>query len=436
MQLQIHNTFINDYIDYVSRSSESPILYHVWSALSLVGALSIRNAWLDLGAVRHYPNMYIVLVGPGSTRKSSAMNITRKMIETYSAAKFAPTDTAGARQGVLSALRGDISFGDTDEAIEHEFSEEMLNRIDFEEENTANELYIHSTQFSTFLGQKQFDLLQCLTYCYKNPPEYSYKLKATEEYVAKPTINILAATGTENLYQCLPQNSTGAGFLSQCVLVYAARAGKRLPRPVQLSAERADEFIKPALRYCRTFRGGLGETPQAQALLDELYEYELELTDARFIEYANDRHTHLCKTAIALCLLEQRDTLTYKNVFDAHTILRATELHMPDALGEYGLNPVTVAKQRIVDILTSIEKDTMLVDEQIFNMMNRDVQRKDFDSALRELHTTERIVMVKKKTEDGTRTKAEYMLKQRLSEAEKKALFGKSKEDIDKEIDR
>lgn len=436
MQIKIHNTFINQYLDYVSKSSESPNLFHIWSALSMAGALSIRNTWLDLGSLRIYPNMYIILIGPGSTRKSTAMNIPRKLIETYSTAKFAPTDTAGARQGVLSALRGDISFGDTPEAIEHEFSKEMLERVHFGEENSANELYIHSTQFSTFLGQKQFDLLQCLTYCYKNPPEYSYKLKATEEYVAKPTINILAATGTESLYQCLPQNSTGAGFLSQCVLVYASRPEKRLPRPRALSVERADEFIKPTLRHCRTFRGGVGETADAGELLDDLYEYELELTDARFIEYANDRWTHLCKTALSLCMLECRDTLTLKNVQDAHEILKATEIHMPDALGEYGLNPVTIAKQRIVDILTSIDKTSIMLDDQIFNLMNRDVQRKDFQAALNELHSTERIVRVVTKTEDKSRVVHKYMLKQRLTEQDKRELFGKSEEDIETEIDR
>lgn len=414
---------MREYLRYVDKSSESPDLYHIWSALSAAGALCVRNAWLDLGSVRVYPNQYIILVGPGSARKGSAINIIRKLIEQYSIAKFAPTDTAGARQGVLSALRGDISFGDTDEAIEHEFSKEALDAIEFTTESDANELYIHSTQFATFLGQKQFDLLQCLTYCYKCPKEYSYKLKNTEEYVAKPTINILAATGTESLYQCLPQNSTGAGFLSQCVLVYAGKAKKRLPRPRALSKEVADELIGPALAYCRTIRGGFGETPKAQNILDDLYDYQIELTDARFIEYANDRDKHLTKAALALCMLDRRNTLTAADILDAQYILQTTEAYMPDALGEYGLNPVTIAKQRIVDILTNAKQDQMLVEEQIYNLMNRDVQRKDYLAALNELHVTERIVRVAFQTQDRTRTMHKYTLAQRLSEREKAELF-------------
>lgn len=101
---------------------------------------------------------------------------------------------------------------------------------------------------------------------------------------------------------------------------------------------------------------------------------------------------------------------------------------MPDALGEYGLNPVSIAKQRIVEVLTAMKEDEFLSHVQIYNMLNRDVSTPDFNKALNELHTTERIARTTSKTRDGTANVHKYALIRRLSKKQKEVMF---KEPID-----
>ena len=422
---------MNNYLAYVRKSSESPERYHVWSALAGAGALSVRKTWLDLGSVRHYPNQYIVLVGPTASRKSSAMKIMKHLIkESGTYVKYSPTDTAGARQGLLAALKGDVSYGDSDEALSAEFSEAALMNVDMSAiDNKVSELFVYSSQFSSFLGQKQFDLLQCLSYCYDNPDEYTYKLKQTEEYVYKPTMSVLAACSPENLYSCLPNNAAGMKFIARCMLVYGAKGERKLPRPQALSKEFAEKHLLENIRFCREHTGPFKETEGAQKALDAMYQVEPRMNDSRFLDYASLRFAHLCKAVMNFALIDGRDTITVNDVNDARILMEETEELMTHALGEYGLNPISLAKQRIMEIINALDEDSFMTDDEIYNLINRDVPLRDFNAALRELHVTERIVRIQGQTADGTRNMFKYMAIQRLSQAERDKLLENGKTD-------
>lgn len=90
-------------------------------------------------------------------------------------------------------------------------------------------------------------------------------------------------------------------------------------------------------------------TPDAQSLIDHLYMHESKMQDTRFIYYTERRATHLMKLAVCLCAARKAMLLTHTDVQEAHAILQATEQRMPDALGEYGLSPVAVARQKCLN---------------------------------------------------------------------------------------
>ncbi|KKL23906.1 hypothetical protein LCGC14_2420760, partial [marine sediment metagenome] len=74
MKRQLGN-WIRAYMEY-TLDTESPDTYHFWTALTMLGASTKRQVWLDmkmLGPV--FPNFYVILVGPSGARKSAAAGI-------------------------------------------------------------------------------------------------------------------------------------------------------------------------------------------------------------------------------------------------------------------------------------------------------------------------------------------------------------------------
>ncbi len=138
-------------------------------------------------------------------------------------------------------------------------------------------------------------------------------------------------------------------------------------------------------------------TADAERLLDILYETELKIQDNRFIYYSERRSTHLTKIAMALAIAEQRLVIEQFDVEEAHRILTAAEVRMPDALGEYGLSPVAVARQKMLEYLRYAKEP---VSERIlWAIMQKDMKLVDFQNSVSALVNAGKISAID--TENG-----------------------------------
>ena len=65
--------WLDGYMEYTD-NTEPPYLYRMWVGLSTLAAAMERKCCVEMGFLRFYPNMYVVLVGPsGRCRKGVAM---------------------------------------------------------------------------------------------------------------------------------------------------------------------------------------------------------------------------------------------------------------------------------------------------------------------------------------------------------------------------
>src|SRR3546814_9572587 len=87
------------------------------------------------------------------------------------------------------------------------------------------------------------------------------------------------------------------------------------------------------------------ETDEAREYSEGLYDFALGMNDPRFDSYHERRYTHLIKLAMVLCALRGYTCIDKADYQEAHRILRATEKGMPDALGQFGMNPLAALKQ-------------------------------------------------------------------------------------------
>ena len=66
--------WLGTYIEYTKETESAPI-FHRWVGLSILAAAMSKKVWLNLGRIKVFPNLYIVLVAePGIARKSQAIS--------------------------------------------------------------------------------------------------------------------------------------------------------------------------------------------------------------------------------------------------------------------------------------------------------------------------------------------------------------------------
>lgn len=435
--MRVYSPFIRQYLEAVEHT-EAPRLFHLWCALSGLGSALGHRCWMPFGPWKIYPNQYVVLVGPPSTKKSSATDIIETLLAKHTGIKFAPPDTAGQRQGLIVAMGGKSEVDDDSkqearlEAVAQELNDERISsladlegvRIRNEGEDAAlsghaedaHSLFAITTEFTGFIGKGNVQLLQFLTAMWDASKPYRYQLKSSELVLHKPNpmLNILGCSTPVSIADSLPPSSDGQGFLSRVILVYAAKKEKEIARPRPIPEHLLNSLGSHLNHVWQDFHGPFTETPAALAFSEELYTTKVNNDDPRFAYYADRRYNHMLKLAMILAASRGSMEIEVKDHEEANNILRLTEEKMPDALGQFGLNKLAVVKHIILEYLRGV--DTPLQAAEIFARFHRDGRQTDIAECLADLVNAGEVKQLE--TRDGLC----YAAKRRAKRAEQKLI--------------
>jgi hypothetical protein len=400
--MKIANDFLKLYLDYVE-DTESPRLFHIWCALSGIAACAGRRIYYDFGIEEIYPNSYIILVGPPASRKNTAINIMTKMLREVTEVKFAPDDTGGKRQGLIAALDGsDIEEPGEFDAVADmlisgkEISQEALLlklreqqiRVDSRDDNC---LYAVATEFGSLMGQNSMEIITLLNKCFDGEA-YEYRLKNTRMVLPKPLMSILAGTTPTSMAGILPPTSVDHGFTSRLVLVYDNRPYKDVAEPAPLDKQMAAQIKSVYSTIFYKMDGVLKPTHGARELFRQSYKVRTKLNDPRFIYYLDRRHIHVKKLASCLALSRLSMTIVEEDVQNALAILEETEVGMPEALGEFGLSPISLARQKMIEFLQYARGPVS--QRVLWGVMGSDMKRADFMNSLEEMKAAAKITQI------------------------------------------
>lgn len=381
--MKFHNSALNRYLELVEET-EPPRIMHVWACISAAGAAAARHVWFDLHIGNIYPNQFIFLVGPPGCRKNTAISLATGLLE-QTDVRYAPDDTGGQRQGLLAALINEESseaafertaddfglFGD--KPVEVNLAPDQPITVD------AHCLYIKAPEIGTFLGQNNLDLARFLIKMWDGD-DYVYMLKTSVSEVRKPLCSLIGGTTPTDLSIILPAEAMGQGFMSRVVLVYAPKKYQQIARPRMPDAGLRKRFVETYRWISKTAAGKMEESREAHTALNHAYYNRKSIVDTRFIHYIERRHTHLIKLATCLALLRRSMRISEEDVEDAVDLLEQTERTMPEALGQYGLSPESIARQRMLDFLRTTAQP---VSKQVlWTLMIRDMKMVDFNAAL------------------------------------------------------
>lgn len=417
--------FLATYLQYTA-NTESPRIFHVWAALSGISAALGRRCWYPFMNGQVYPNLYIALTGPPAVRKSTSMKIIMKLLEENTGVRFAPDDTGGQRQGLIAALTSMTGDGkEADEltkamsqfnkAVEFDTFEdvsakalEKLGEIEVDLRDPRT-LYIHATEMNSVLGENNTQLLTFLQKMYDGD-RYSYMLKKTAINLSNALLGMLAATTPTQIALALPAEAIGQGFMSRCIFVFAdVKHQRKIPRPsLDISVE--TELGERLRKIFDEFNGAFAEDNAAASRLDEIYVRGIAIPDPRFVHYTERRHGNMQKISMALAAARGDMLIRVQDVDLADQILMFTEQSMPDALGEYGMNKLSVAKQKLVEFTRALIDPMPL--GAVYGFMQKDMSKIEFDRSISELHNAKKLAMIEIKgkgphitgmSEDGAR---------------------------------
>ena len=379
---KIDNSFLQYHLQYVYQT-ESPHIFHIWAALTALGACMGRHVYLDTGIGPIFGNMYVLLVGPPGTRKSSAIRFAARVMQNATEVRFAPDDTGGQRQGLISALLDDDDIEDAgDLNVSEAMDMEALMNTDVNliPKEDRHVMFANASEFGSFMGQTSLDLMRFLIKMWDGE-DYKYQLAKTKSTLYSPLLTILGGTTPTDISTLLPPEAIGQGFMSRIILVFAGHKEKIVPPSQANLDESVEVHLQKVYQYVeRTMRGPIDMASDANKLLDTIYAKELRIQDTRFIYYSERRDQHLRKLAMILAASRQSMKIELTDVVLAEEILIATEEYMPDALGEFGLSPIAVARHKMLEYLRFVQEPVS--ENVLWALMQRDMKLMDFKNSL------------------------------------------------------
>jgi len=400
--------FIDMYLEY-TRATESPKIMHIWSALGSASACLGRHAYLPTGIGNIYPNIFALLVGPPGTRKSQALKYSAELVRKNTQVRFAPDDTGSQRQGLLMALVGDegddvqISIdGDMNaafnafDATDIDINTKMDKLKSIEVSQTGEDkycLFAAASEFTTFMGTGDPLFAALLNKVWDGEP-YDYRLKSERKTLVDSLMTIIGCTTQSEIARILPAESIGQGFMSRWMLVFAPKRDRRVPIDEAGLDNKLEKPLGDLFSYLyHTLRGEINFSPTANQLQKDMYmEDKITIEDSRFMYYLERRHTHLLKTATILTALRRSSVIEVIDIEMANMLLVLTEAGMPDALGEFGLSPISAAKQKLLEFLR--HADEAVTQNVLWSVMSNDMKMSDFTMTLRDLESKHKVVKI------------------------------------------
>lgn len=374
--------FYEDYYNYVG-DTEAPLIYHRWSAVSMVAALLSRSISFPFGHGAIYPNMYCLLVGTPGSRKGSALKPASNAIKLIDFKKLAPQRISPER--FLIEMHGLNGFEQIDEETD-------LEKLNFED---PNEIYVVSDEFGDFIKTNNIDFINLLTNLWDNLDEYKHpKIHGKSVNLFQPTVNIIGATTPQGIAQCLPIEAIGQGFLSRFILVHGEPTGNKItfPKPPTEAQKSAVQARLEEIKV--TVTGTLQVSDEARSLLDAIYKEYKDLDDVRFQHYNTRRFTHLLKLCIVFSAMDCCTTVAPIHVLQANTLLHVTEQRMPKALGQFGKAKHADTANAIIELLKKAPKPLNV--REIWKHVSQDINKyDDLIELLKGLETADKIVNMK-----------------------------------------
>lgn len=335
MRGRILPDWIQEYLDYTAQS-ESPTVFHFWTAVSVVAGALRRRVWIDQRYFQWTPNFYIFFVAPpGVVSKSTTAGIGMRLLRRVKEVAFGPESlTWQSLVRSLSESTQNVIMGD---GLAYPMSAITIN---------AGEL-------GTFFNPDDREMVDVLVELWDSklgPFTRGTKSQGTD-VVENPCLNIIGCTTPSWIAQNFPEYMVGGGFMSRSIFIYADKKRHLEAYPADQmesgEAHRYEERLTKDLETISQMKGEMRLSDEAKewgrAWYKRHWEHGLDSApDAnpeRYGGYIARKQTHIHKLAIVLsAATSNSNIITLECLQKAEKLISASETDMSKVFGNIGLS--------------------------------------------------------------------------------------------------
>jgi hypothetical protein len=304
---------INDWITgfmELTENSEPPVLYRKWTAISTIASALQRKVKICLGlSLTVYPNLYIVLVGPPSTGKGTAMGYAKDIIKEIPSIRIAAESVT--LQSLIRRMK-EVNLTDVDPLTG--------------KQHYHSSMTIFSEEFTVFLGFNNHELISALCNWYDCGDKWTYDtIKRDKEEVFGVWVNILGGTTPNAIQASFPPEAIGGGLSSRIIFVNEEKKNKLVIFPAATAAE--IELQQYLIRDLEQISLMSGQMQYTEAALSYYADWCIEadqtppFQDQKFDGYMGRRRNHLNSLAM-ICSASRKNSL----LIDEDDLKRAAKL--------------------------------------------------------------------------------------------------------------
>lgn len=360
------NDFIAAYLAYIGET-ESPITFHRWSCISILGAWLGRRYNFQLGHFNIASNVYTMLMGGAGSRKSTAIKIATNLIRKAGYANIAAERTT--KEKFLMDLAGDLNEFDSSAKVEDIMEQNLFGTTS----TSPCEILVAADEFNTFIGNGNIEFLSLLGVLWDYSGEFSDRKKNSKSLIiTDPTVTLLSGNTATGFSLAFPSEAIGQGIFSRLILVHGEKTEHKITFPEPPSPETEKLLIDILLAIRQVAFGQAALEPKAKTLLDHIYKTWNGIVDVRFESYANRRFSHLLKLCLIMSASDLRATINEEDVLYANTILTHAEHSMPKALGEFGKAKNSDVAHKVIQLLENSVMPVTL--KQIWQAVHNDLE--------------------------------------------------------------
>jgi len=379
----VKKSWIQEYLKYTA-GQESPELFHLWTAITILAGVVRRNVWLKFGGGKIIPNFYTVLVSPtGVCRKQAAIDEGTNMLREVGNLKILHEKVTP--EGLISYLRFD-----------------SVKKIEVEGKPVIDEecvVFIQSSELANFIGSTQYSeqLRELMTGLWDNHTNWDYTTQSRgKEPLRNVNVNFLGASNPEWLAKGFKEDSFGGGFIGRIIFIFQNRRikvawPKKTPEQISLR-----NLLVMDLQHISTLRGSFKVTDKTRDFFEDWYmAFEPDMS-GRMVGYLQRKHVHMLKLAMLLSVAENDELVIREGHIKAAKIfLEQIEDLMPEAFAFVGATNEAKIAQRIIEIL--VDNAGLISQQSLLNEIRRMIKSKrEFDNIIEVLAESGIILFAKK----------------------------------------
>ncbi len=312
---------------------------------------------LNLGLLRFYPNMYVILVGPSGCRKGTALGPALELLQEL---------------GVKLA-----SEAITREALIRELNTSATTIIDVNgSPSFHSSLTIFSNELTVFLGYQNKQLMSDLCDWYDCRDRWTYRTKGSgTDEIMGVWVNLIGGTTPELIRSSLPLEAIGGGLTSRIIMIFEEGDDKRIVIPY------GDPILRKKLLYDMELMSLLtGEYKYNESFLTKYGSWYLDpasqpglFDDPYFKGYCSRRANHILKLSMICNASRDGHMVLDGQDFDrALDLLLHAEVKMPYVFRGVGKNVLADVTERLLGLLAVNKKMDL---EEVMKRFYKDVDR-------------------------------------------------------------